>query len=54
MFDVPGSDIRTVIVSDSVVTGKEPAKYIRSPDGVPAETEEEPGYEEEELKIHTI
>ncbi|KAL5004557.1 hypothetical protein ScPMuIL_018013 [Solemya velum] len=54
MFDVPGSDIRTVIVSDSVVTGKEPAKYIRSPDGVPTETEEDAGYEEEELKIHTI
>nr|KAG5708581.1 hypothetical protein BaRGS_033002 [Batillaria attramentaria] len=48
MFEVPGSDISTVIVTEDAVKGKEPACYIRSPHAVESEPDEDSGYEEEE------
>lgn len=31
MFDVPGSNITAVMITEKVVKGEEPAAYIRSP-----------------------
>ncbi|XP_059145101.1 ATP-dependent Clp protease ATP-binding subunit clpX-like, mitochondrial [Physella acuta] len=54
MFDVPGSDITTVIINEKVVKGEEAAVYIRSPKLTQndAESPEDSGCEdEEELKV---
>ncbi|KAL8604463.1 hypothetical protein ACOMHN_042292 [Nucella lapillus] len=48
MFDVPGSDITSVVVSEEVVKGKIAPFYVRSPRVVSTEPEEDSGYEEEE------
>ncbi|XP_076443709.1 ATP-dependent clpX-like chaperone, mitochondrial isoform X2 [Babylonia areolata] len=44
MFEVPGSDISTVVVSEEVVKGKMAPVYIRSPGVVNNETEEDSGF----------
>ncbi|XP_046373572.2 ATP-dependent Clp protease ATP-binding subunit clpX-like, mitochondrial [Haliotis rufescens] len=51
MFDVPGSDISTVILTDEVVRGEKPASYVRSQRAPTPDIEEDSGYEEEELKV---
>ena len=48
MFEVPGSDITTVILTEDVVMGKNEPFYIRSPRELDNEAEEDSGYEEEE------
>ena len=51
MFEVPGSDIKTVVLTDEVVKGKGQAVYIRSPDKEdtePTNENEDSGYEEQE------
>lgn len=52
MFDVPGSDISAVIISEAVVRGKEAANYIRSPRSADSEADDDSGYEEEERRMH--
>ena len=48
MFEVPCSDITTVILTEDVVKGKNEPFYIRSPREIDNEAEEDSGYEEEE------
>ena len=43
MFEVPGSDISTVIVTEESVKGKAPATYIRTPRSSENEPEEDSG-----------
>ena len=43
MFEIPGSDIVDVIITDDVVRGKEEAHYVRQV----AESGSDSGYEEE-------
>lgn len=31
MFEVPGSDVRTVLITEECVTGTTPPEYIRGP-----------------------
>ena len=53
MFDVPGSDIVTVVVDGSVVRGEVPATYIRADTGEKdVKKDEAGGEEEEELKLN--
>lgn len=47
MFDVPGSDVTTVLIDEDVVSGEKPAQYISDP-AVVATTEVEEDYEESE------
>lgn len=57
MFDVPGSNISSVIINEKVVNGEEPALYERSDRASKedAESAEDSGCEEEEeLKLHQI
>lgn len=54
MFEVPGSDISTVIITEKVVTSGEVPGYIRAPKllKVKPETPDEPGCDdEEEVKV---
>ena len=48
MFEVPGSDITTVIVTEEAVKGKAAPFYIRSPHSTPSDADDDSGYEEEE------
>ncbi|KAJ8304049.1 hypothetical protein KUTeg_017632 [Tegillarca granosa] len=49
-YEVPGSDIETVIINADVVKGKCPPKYIRK--NVSSEADEDSGFEDEEIKMH--
>lgn len=51
MFDVPGSDISTVIVTEDAVRGEEAPSYVRSQRAPTPDVVEEAAYEEEELKV---
>ena len=46
MFDVPGSDIKAVLVDEDVVRGEKPAEYVREV----VSTNEEEYEEDKELK----
>lgn len=48
MFEVPGSNISTVVVTEDVVKGKSPPRYIYSSRTMDSEADEDSGYEEEE------
>lgn len=50
-YEVPGSDIETVIINADVVKGKSPAEYIRRKN-VSSETDEDSGFEDQEIKVH--
>ena len=41
MFEVPGTDIVDVIITEDVVKGIKSADYVRRPRDVPAEVEED-------------
>ena len=51
MFEVPGSDIVEVIISEGVVKDQEPAKYIRRPTESTPEVahDDDSGFENEEI-----
>jgi len=51
MFEVPGSDIVEVIISEGVVKDQEPAKYIRRPTESTPEVshDDDTGFENEEI-----
>lgn len=52
MFDVPGSDVSTVVLTDKVVRGEESAIYIRANKKSQQEVEDDSGIEEDgELKM---
>ena len=51
MFEVPGSDISTVIITAEAVSGKESPLYIRSTE-CKSETDEYSNYQNEE-RIHS-
>ena len=52
MFDVPGSDVTTVVLNDKAVRGEEAAVYIRANKTSNSELEEDSGLEEDgELKM---
>ena len=52
MFDVPGSDVSTVVLTDKVVRGEESAIYIRSNKKSQQEVEDDSGLEDDgELKM---
>lgn len=50
-YEVPGSDIETVIINADVVKGKSPAEYIRRKN-VSLEADEDSGFEDQEIKVH--
>lgn len=39
MFDIPGSNINSVEITEAVVAGSEPAKYIRTSRGEDADVD---------------
>lgn len=39
MFDIPGSNINSVEITEAVVSGSEPAKYIRTSRGKDADVD---------------
>lgn len=41
MFEVPGSDVRTVLITEECVTGQTPPEYIRGPSNT-TKTDEPP------------
>ena len=52
MFDVPGSDISTVIITHDVVEGRKAAEYIREQREPTPPLEDDTLYEQEEIKMH--
>ncbi|KAK3610259.1 hypothetical protein CHS0354_022320 [Potamilus streckersoni] len=53
MFDVPGSDIRTVVISEGVIMGKESPEYMHAPKDISTEADEDSGIEDEKIEMHT-
>ncbi|XP_013070716.1 ATP-dependent Clp protease ATP-binding subunit clpX-like, mitochondrial isoform X2 [Biomphalaria glabrata] len=56
MFEVPGSDITTVIINEKVVKGEESAVYIRSPhlNNDDRDTDDHTCEDEEEMKMRQL
>lgn len=42
MFEVPGSDVRTVLITEECVTGHAQPEYIRGPSNTTTSTDEPP------------
>ena len=51
MFDVPGSDIVDVIITDETIRGNKPAEYVRRPADMASDSDYESAYEEEEMSV---
>lgn len=49
MFDVPGSDIVDVIITEETVRNHKPAEYVRRPKESSADSDYESSYEDQEF-----
>lgn len=54
MFETPESDISMVIINEDVVRDKAPAEYIRSPRKKSSDSDDELGFEDQELTVRNI